>query len=141
MKYFEKASERLWIFSSFCQQLIIFNSLLLVKIILLILDLIDKQSLINHLNSVYKDVVEKNGSILLGTKQIVSSIVHYVNSNKLDLKVTLKLIFQNFQIFYFCQKFLKVKMDEILKDNLIQTNIKLKQKYRDDEQNDKLKIE
>jgi len=141
LKYFEKASERLWIFSSFCQQLIIFNSLLLVKIILLILDLIDKQSLINHLNSVYKDVVEKNGSILLGTKQIVSSIVHYVNSNKLDLKVTLKLIFQNFQIFYFCQKFLKVKMDEILKDNLIQTNIKLKQKYRDDEQNDKLKIE
>ncbi len=32
-------------------------------------------------------------------------------------------------------------MDEILKEHLIQTNIKLKQKYKNDEQNDKLKIE
>lgn len=32
-------------------------------------------------------------------------------------------------------------MDEILKNNLIQTNIQLKHKYKNDEQNDKLKIE
>ena len=32
-------------------------------------------------------------------------------------------------------------MDEILKENLIQSNIKLKQKYKEEEQSDKLKIE
>jgi hypothetical protein len=89
-------------------------------IVLQTIDLVDKQSLVNHLKSVYNDIVDKNGSILLGARQIVSSVTHYVNSNKLDLKT---------------------KMDELLNKHLLQTNIKIKQKYKSDEFCDKIKIE
>ncbi len=51
-------------------------------------DLKDKTSLIIHIKGIYNDVIDKNGSILLATSQIIHSITHYAKSNNLEIKVS-----------------------------------------------------
>ena len=85
-------------------------------------DLKDKESLIKHIKTVYDDVQETSGSLIMAAQSITNSISHYVRANQLDLKTT-------------CA--------EIFKEHLLKTTIQLKQKYQKHQpgSEEKLKLE
>lgn len=83
-------------------------------------DLKDRESLIEYIKSAYNDVIDSNGNMIMSVQSIINSIVHFCRTNSLDTKVFLV---------------------EILKENLLKSKIDLRQKYENDEQCEKFKLE
>ena len=50
-------------------------------------DLKDKESQIRHVKTVYSDVQETSGSLVMAAQSITNSINHYAQANQLDIKV------------------------------------------------------
>lgn len=61
-----------------------------------------------HVQTVYNDVLESNGSIVLAVQSISNSITHYAQANNLDLKVNINFRLKKFLFFYFSLIFLKL---------------------------------
>ncbi len=86
-------------------------------------DLKDKKSLVDHIVTLYNDLVSSggSGSIILTVQSIINSITHYIEVNQLDLKSN---------------------VEAVLKESLFRSTLELKQKYTGDEElSDKLKLE